>query len=76
MAALLEELEKKAEELPVFERMQFVEDIWDSIARTNTAMPVPQWQKDELNRRKQSYLQNPGSGQTWAQVKQEILQAS
>jgi putative addiction module component (TIGR02574 family) len=39
-------------------------------------MPVPQWQKDELNRRKQSYLQNPESGQTWDQVKQEILQAS
>lgn len=76
MAALLEELEKKAEELSVSERMQFVEDIWDSIARSNAAMPVPQWHKDELDRRKQRYLQSPGSGRTWDQVKQEILRAS
>ena len=73
MVALLEELEKKARELPVSERVQFVEDIWDSIARTNTTVPIPQWQKDELNRRKQSYLQNPESGRTWDQVKHEIL---
>lgn len=65
---------KDLETLPVPERVQLVEDLWDSIARSNAELPVPQWQKDELTRRKQAFLQNPQSGKTWEQVKQSILQ--
>ncbi|MDD2710656.1 MAG: addiction module protein [Verrucomicrobiae bacterium] len=69
MSTTLQELE----ELSVLERVQLVEDLWDSIARSNANLPVPQWQKDELDRRKQAYRQNPGSGESWEQVKQSIL---
>jgi putative addiction module component (TIGR02574 family) len=69
MNTALEELET----LPVPERVQLVEDLWDSIARSNAEMPIPQWQKDELDRRKTNYLRNPDSGRTWDQVKQDIL---
>jgi putative addiction module component (TIGR02574 family) len=61
------------ETLPVPERLQLVEDLWDSIARSNAEIPIPQWQKDELDRRKTNYLRNPDSGRTWDQVKQDIL---
>jgi putative addiction module component (TIGR02574 family) len=61
------------ETLPVPERLQLVEDLWDSIARSNAEIPIPQWQKDELDRRKTNYLRNPDSGRTWDQVKQHIL---
>ena len=71
MPTALQELET----LPVPERVQLVEDLWDSIARSNAEVPVPQWQKDELARRKQNYLLNPDSGRAWAQVKQDILQS-
>lgn len=70
MTIALQELET----LPVSERVQMVEDLWDSIARSNANLPVPQWQKDELARRKASYLRNPDSSETWDQVKQSILQ--
>jgi putative addiction module component (TIGR02574 family) len=70
MTTALQELEM----LSVAERVQIVEDLWDSIARSNANLPVPQWQKDELGRRKERYRQNPGSGETWDQVKQSILQ--
>ena len=60
--------------MSVPERVQIVEDLWDSIARSNASFPVSQWQKDELARRKQRYLQNPNSGETWEQVKLSILQ--
>ena len=63
------------ETLSVSERVQLVEDLWDSIARSNAEIPIPQWQKKELARRKQNYLRNPGSGRTWEEVKHEILQA-
>lgn len=71
MRIALQELET----LSVPERVQLVEDLWDSIARSNVQLPIPQWQKDELDRRKQNYLQNPDSGQTWNLVKKDILQA-
>ena len=70
MMTALQELET----LPIPERVQLVEDLWDSIARTNAEIPLPQWQKDELAHRKRDYLQNPDSGQTWDQVKQDVLQ--
>jgi putative addiction module component (TIGR02574 family) len=66
---------QEIEALPVPERLQIVEDLWDSIARSNANLPVPQWQKDELARRKKRYLQNPESGETWDQVKRSILQS-
>jgi putative addiction module component (TIGR02574 family) len=71
MAIALQELET----LSVSERVQLVEDLWDSIARSNAELPLPQWQKDELDRRKQNYLENADTGQTWDQVKRDILQA-
>jgi len=70
MTTVLQELET----LSVSERVELVEYLWDSIARSNAEVPIPQWQMDELNRRKRNYLQNPESGQTWDQVKREILQ--
>ena len=69
MDDVLEELEK----LPVADRIQIVEDLWDSIARSNAEVPIPQWQKDVLGSRKRNYLQNPSSVQTWERVKREIL---
>ena len=64
------------ETLSVPERVQLVEDLWDSIARSNAGLPIPQWQKDELARRKRNYLSNPESGRTWGQAKQSILQSN
>jgi putative addiction module component (TIGR02574 family) len=68
--AVLEELET----LPVPERVQLVEDLWDSIWRSNANLQVHQWQKDEIDRRKLNYRQNPNSGESWTQVKQAMLQ--
>ena len=68
MTTILKELEM----LSVPERVQIVEDLWDSIARSNANLPVLQWQKDELAQRKTSYLQDPDSGETWDQVKRSI----
>jgi putative addiction module component (TIGR02574 family) len=68
MDNVLEELER----LTVAERLQIVEDLWDSIARSDADMPVPKWQKDELERRKQNYLHNPALVQSWDAVKREV----
>lgn len=70
MSAVLHKLES----LPIPEQLQLVEDLWDSIALNSANVPMPQWQKDELTRRKRDYVMNPDSGKTWDQVKRNILQ--
>ena len=52
------------------ERLQLVEDLWDSIAQEGAQLPVPKWKRDELRRRKERFLKHPSSGRTWDQVKQ------
>jgi len=52
------------------ERLQLVEDLWDSIAEEDAQLPVPEWKREELKQRKQRFAQHPSSGRTWDQVKQ------
>ena len=53
------------------ERLQLVEDIWDSIAQEEGPLPVPDWKREELRRRKDRFAQHPASGRTWEQVKEK-----
>ncbi|MEH2354859.1 addiction module protein [Nostoc sp.] len=54
------------------EKLQLVEDLWDEIATTPAALPVLDWQKQELARRKAEYLQNPAIANSWEDVKARI----
>lgn len=58
------------------ERIQLVEDLWDSIAREDAAIPVSDEKLAELRRRKDRYQQHPESGLTWEQVKQQARGAA
>jgi putative addiction module component (TIGR02574 family) len=51
------------------EKLQLVEDLWDDLAATPDAVPLHDWQKEELDRRKANLMRNPGSGLTWSEVK-------
>ena len=63
---------QKVFELTFSEKLQLVEDLWDSIASVPDQVPVLDWQKEELARRKAAYLQNPGSGSSWEVAKERI----
>ncbi len=54
------------------EKLQLVEDLWDDLAATPEAVPVHDWQKVELARRKANLMNNPASGVTWEEVKRRI----
>ena len=60
--------------LSVAEKIQLVEDLWDSVAKSNVNIPMLAWQREELDRRKQSFLNNPDSGMTWQDVKRSVLE--
>ncbi len=54
------------------EKLQLVEDLWDDLASTPEAVPVHEWQKDELARRKANLLKSPGSALSWEEIKQRV----
>jgi putative addiction module component (TIGR02574 family) len=62
------------EQLSVAERIQLVEDLWDSLAMTPEVVSVTQAQRDELDRRLLAHHENPSEGASWAQVKAGIKQ--
>lgn len=60
------------DQLSVAERIQLIEDVWDSLATTPDAIPLTQAQRDELDRRLDAHRANSGEGTSWAQVKDGI----
>jgi putative addiction module component (TIGR02574 family) len=54
------------------EKLQLVEDLWDDLAAHPEAIPVHDWQKEELALRKANLLQNPASGLSWEEVKRRV----
>lgn len=51
------------------ERLQLVEDLWDSIAQETESSPIPEFQLEEVQGRKARFLADPTSGRTWEEVK-------
>jgi putative addiction module component (TIGR02574 family) len=60
-------------QLSVSERLQLVEDIWDSIAEDQDAFPLTAEQRDELSRRIDEADANPGLGRPWPEIKARLL---
>lgn len=63
-------------QLPLDERLQLLEDLWDSIASHPEALPLSEPQCRELDRRWALYEQDPGRGISWEQARAEILSDS
>lgn len=61
--------------LSVSERIQLVEDIWDSIAELPEEVPLTDEQKKELDRRLDAYRRNPNEGSPWGMVRERITGA-
>ena len=62
--------------LPVADRVRLVEAIWDSISAVPEALPLTDWQKQELDRRLAEFEANPEEGSTLEEVFARIRRAS
>ena len=60
-------------QLSVAERIQLVEDIWDSIATSSPPAPLTEAQRAELDRRLKKHHEDPTSGTPWPEVRQEVV---
>ena len=55
------------------ERLELVQEIWDSIAAEDGTMPLSQAQRDELDRRLAAHRANPSAAIPWEDVEAEAL---
>jgi putative addiction module component (TIGR02574 family) len=54
------------------EKLQLVEELWDDLAVTQEDVPIHDWHKEELARRKANLLNNPASGLSWEEVQRRV----
>jgi putative addiction module component (TIGR02574 family) len=72
MARIMNLDETSIVDLSPSEKLQLVEDLWDDLAATPEVVPVHDWQKDELDRRKANVLRNPASGLSWQEIQSRV----
>ena len=59
--------------LSIAEKLQLIEDIWDTLVTNGDQIPLTQSQKQELDRRLTSHQNIENQGESWEVVKQRIL---
>jgi putative addiction module component (TIGR02574 family) len=59
--------------LPIAERIQLVEDLWDSIAEDSGGFQLTEAQREELDRRMDDFDSNPAAGTPWEEMKRSIV---
>jgi putative addiction module component (TIGR02574 family) len=67
------ELESEALRLPVEDRLDLAEALWDSLEREAVQPKLPAWQREILDERLAADDAESEAGAPWKEVKQRIL---
>jgi putative addiction module component (TIGR02574 family) len=51
--------------MTVEQRLDLIERIWDTLAETPEAIPVPDWHRRVLEERQQAFEEDPDAGASW-----------
>jgi putative addiction module component (TIGR02574 family) len=60
------------DQLTVSQRLDLISLLWDSLSESVEELPVPEWHKEELERRMAEADATPESGIPWEQVRSEL----
>ncbi len=63
-----EQIKDEISRLGLSEKLLLVEDIWDSIATSNSEIPMATWQKQELEKRYKAYKEGKLNLHDWEDV--------
>ena len=55
------------------ERLDLVEAIWASIEADSDILPLPDWHREELDKRLAAHVDDPSSGEEWSVVRKRLL---
>lgn len=69
MSTLMEDVKK----MPISERIQLVEDIWDTIATVPDTLKLSKTELAELDRRRDAHQADPTSGIPWKEVRSKLF---
>ena len=58
--------------LTVEQRLELIGELWDSIPESLDALPVPDWHREELDRRLAAADANPDAAIPWEEVKRRL----
>ena len=58
--------------MPVSERLRLMEELWASLAEQPGALDVPQWHREELDKRLDTHRRDPSTVLEWAAVKADL----
>ena len=61
------------DELPVEEKVLYVEALWDRITATPEEVSVPDWHRQLLSERLAEYRGDLRAGRPWREVRDELL---
>ncbi len=67
-----EEIKEEINQLELSEKLLLIEDVWDSIAQSNNELPMPEWQKKELDLRYKSYKAGKQNLHDWESVHESL----
>ncbi|MFM7830528.1 MAG: addiction module protein [Planctomycetaceae bacterium] len=59
-------------QLPLPDQLQAVEDLWDHISGSSQPLPVPDWQRRELDKRRAGFEQAPESAIPWEDALKQL----
>ena len=58
--------------LTVAERLQLIEEIWNSISHDESEIALTSAQQEEIERRLESYTDIKNQGKSWQEIKQKM----
>ena len=58
--------------LSVEQRLELIAELWDGIPNSLDEFPVPEWHREELNRRLAAAEADPDAAIPWEEVKKQI----
>ena len=59
-------------QLPVSERLRLIEEIWDSLDTEADHLPIPDWHREEIDKRLDALENATSVGASWDEVHRRI----
>jgi putative addiction module component (TIGR02574 family) len=59
-------------QLSVAERLDLISELWDSIPDSLEELPIPDWHREELERRLAAADADPGAAIPWEEVREGL----
>lgn len=60
------------DDLSIDEKIDYLQSLWDRIAASPEAVPIPEWHREILDQRIKDLEDNPGAGDNWDVVQERL----